>query len=228
MLAITGGKGGCGKTTTTLGLARALANQGFEPLVVDGDCDMPDIHHRLMLEDDAGVDAVAAGRPLTDVVQRTERMPGVAVVPGGRRHNLNTALGQTAHWHGPVLVDCGAGATPDSLTPLRHATGTVVVSTDTAACIDDTRRTLTAARELGASPVGIIVRTTGSAMDCSQQFDAPVLGSMPSVVSPLDHMVVERTLSSISRLLFKQHQFDWLANAGLQGLNSANSCCDNH
>ncbi|ESP89504.1 nucleotide-binding protein, partial [Candidatus Halobonum tyrrellensis] len=41
MLAVTGGKGGTGKTTTTLGLARALDGR---TLAVDADWDLPDLH----------------------------------------------------------------------------------------------------------------------------------------------------------------------------------------
>lgn len=44
MLAIAGGKGGSGKTTTTACLARGLAGEGPPPIAVDGDCDMPDLH----------------------------------------------------------------------------------------------------------------------------------------------------------------------------------------
>ncbi|WP_049987653.1 nucleotide-binding protein [Halobellus rufus] len=41
MLAIAGGKGGSGKTTTTLGLARAI---DAPSVAVDADCDLPNLH----------------------------------------------------------------------------------------------------------------------------------------------------------------------------------------
>jgi septum site-determining protein MinD len=44
MLVIAGGKGGCGKTTTALGLAAVLAERGAPAVVADADRDMPDLH----------------------------------------------------------------------------------------------------------------------------------------------------------------------------------------
>jgi len=55
MLAIAGGKGGVGKTTTTLGLAAALPGR---PLAVDADRDMPDLHALAGVNRDPGLDAV--------------------------------------------------------------------------------------------------------------------------------------------------------------------------
>lgn len=44
MLAVAGGKGGCGKTTTTVGLALAADRAGWACLAVDADRDVPDLH----------------------------------------------------------------------------------------------------------------------------------------------------------------------------------------
>ncbi|MFW6000490.1 MAG: AAA family ATPase, partial [Halorubrum sp.] len=39
MIAVAGGKGGSGKTTTTLGLARALSRRGAPVVAADADWD---------------------------------------------------------------------------------------------------------------------------------------------------------------------------------------------
>ncbi|RDZ49114.1 CDP-4-dehydro-6-deoxy-D-gulose 4-reductase, partial [Haloferax sp. Atlit-10N] len=46
MLAIAGGKGGCGKTTIALGVGQALGTPTRPALVVDTDRDMPNLHRR--------------------------------------------------------------------------------------------------------------------------------------------------------------------------------------
>ena len=43
MIAVTGGKGGSGKTTTTVGLARALARRGASVVAADADWDLPNL-----------------------------------------------------------------------------------------------------------------------------------------------------------------------------------------
>ena len=43
MIAVTGGKGGSGKTTTTVGLTRALARRGASVVAVDADWDLPNL-----------------------------------------------------------------------------------------------------------------------------------------------------------------------------------------
>ncbi|WP_424014753.1 MinD/ParA family ATP-binding protein [Halorubrum xinjiangense] len=43
MIAVAGGKGGSGKTTTTLGLARALSRRGAPVVAADADWDLPNL-----------------------------------------------------------------------------------------------------------------------------------------------------------------------------------------
>lgn len=56
MLAVAGGKGGSGKTTTALGLAGAFAQRRRRPLVVDCDLDAPNLHLRAGVPRDPGLD----------------------------------------------------------------------------------------------------------------------------------------------------------------------------
>lgn len=157
MLAITGGKGGCGKTTTTIGLARNLTRDGHDPIVVDADCDMPDVHHVARFDRNFGVDRLAEGHDPASVFQRSDRFPGVRFVTAGDRRNVDAALRRLSTVDAPILIDCPAGISPDATRPLRHADRALLVSTDEPVCLDDASRTITAARELDTELFGAFV-----------------------------------------------------------------------
>ena len=55
VIAVTGGKGGIGKTFVTVNLATALANTGKRVLVLDGDLGLANVD--VLLADTAGVAA---------------------------------------------------------------------------------------------------------------------------------------------------------------------------
>ncbi|MCO8268775.1 CDP-4-keto-6-deoxy-D-glucose-3-dehydrase, partial [Haloferax sp. AB510] len=76
MLAIAGGKGGSGKTTTTLGLASALDGP---VLAVDADRDMPNLHAMAGVKRSA--DAVSDGTICEPAVQSHPTDPTVSVLP---------------------------------------------------------------------------------------------------------------------------------------------------
>ena len=160
MLAIAGGKGGSGKTTTALGLASALAQHGRHPLVVDCDVDMPNLHHTADIPDFGGVDSLADGARIEQATRESVSVPGVNVLTGGRRSNLDEALRRVSPWHGPVLLDCPAGISPDATRPLRHGDATVLVSTDRPQAIEDTLTTAHCARNLDAPPLTVFLRRT--------------------------------------------------------------------
>jgi septum site-determining protein MinD len=197
MIAIAGGKGGCGKTTTALGLASALASRGARPLVVDADPDMPDVHHVAEVDREPGVDAVARGEPIERVYRQPTTLPGVAVLTAGSRENYARALdglgddgarrgSYRSRWPGPVILDCPAGAGPDAIRPLRHAATALVVTTGSPQCLEDATRTTTVARELDAEPVGTVFRerqTTDSSKQRLEMQDClpPVRARVPTV-----------------------------------------------
>ena len=185
MLAVTGGKGGCGKTTTAVGVARALATRGYDPLVIDADVDMPDLHHLVAIDRRDGVDALARGAPLDRAVQQSTTVPGVAFVTAGSPDRTAAALRATARWPGPVLVDCPAGAGPDATRPLRAAESALIVSTDERQAIEDSRRTLAVARQLGARPVGVVLRTVTRDDPPSRIGRCQVLEALSTVDDPL-------------------------------------------
>lgn len=162
MLAITGGKGGCGKTTTTLGLAAAFARQRRRPVAVDADRDMPNLGIVANAVELPGVAVVANpdGRPLSDLR-----------LPPGRR---------------PVFVDCPAGGGPDAADPLRRADRALVVTTDRRQSVEDALKTIAMARALDTPIAGVVVSRQADPPDgLAEAADAPVVACVPAVENPL-------------------------------------------
>jgi septum site-determining protein MinD len=212
MLAIAGGKGGCGKTTTALGLARAMARVGENPLVVDADTDCPDVHLLANVDREPTWDALDE-RVLDCVAQRSPSLGGIAVVPAGGADAVADALARVRDWPGPVLVDCPAGAGPAATTPLRAAERSVLATTDDPETLADTAKTADVAARLDARPAAAVVRTGESDLD--PPFDAPVVETVPRVAidrpstraieAILSHPGVIATYQSVASRLGREH-----------------------
>jgi septum site-determining protein MinD len=152
-VAVAGGKGGCGKTTATLGLAAALVERGRHPLAVDADVAVPDLHIRAGVDREPGLPAVRAGAHPAAVAQESPTCPGVAVLSAGASASgAEPALAAVAALDRPAVVDSPAGAGPDAAAPLRVADAAVVVSTATRVGRADAAKTVRMARSLAAEP----------------------------------------------------------------------------
>ena len=181
MLAIAGGKGGCGKTTTAIGLASVLGERGRDPLVVDADTDMPNVHHLVGLDTVGGIDAVADGRSIERAIESPDSVPGVSVLTGGNRSSLADALDRLRRWPGPVLLDCPTGVNAGATRPLTAARASLLVSTDQPQCLEDARTTALVARNLAATPCGALLWRTGESPVVRAIGDYPVLETVPTV-----------------------------------------------
>lgn len=213
MLAIAGGKGGCGKTTTTLGLATALARDGERPLVVDADCDMPNLHTMAETDSRPGLDAVADGDSIAVATHRSTVVPGVDVLPAGTVSGPipPVALRRLRRSRRTVLLDCPAGATEAAVTPLRHADGALVVSTGAPASLSDTVKTARMAETLDADLIGSVVtkadtRTPLDAVTERSHTLEPVLGTVPPVDGDvLGHSVVQTSYDRVAAAIQRRN-----------------------
>jgi len=185
MLAIAGGKGGVGKTTTALGLSTAVDT----PVVAaDADPDMPDLHAL------AGVDreptlASLDGRDPERIGQSHPDESDVAVLPAPRiddTDGLDRALDRLARSGRSAVVDCPAGAGPDTAVPLRAADATLLVTTLCAPALRDAAKTAAMARTLDAPPLGVVLTRTRSAPEAVVDLlGCPIVASVPAVEPPI-------------------------------------------
>ena len=188
MLAIAGSKGGCGKTTTTLGLASAFTRAETPTLAIDADRQMPDLHVIADVDREptlASVDGTDAGT----VAQEVSELSGVSVLPGpkpGESVDVQRTLEHLDDGGSQVLVDCPSGTGPDLTDPLAAADAVVVVTTDRGRSIEDTVTTVEVANRLGVPVVGAIVTMTDEASSAVEtQLDVPVLATVPKSEAPL-------------------------------------------
>jgi septum site-determining protein MinD len=161
ILAVTGGKGGVGKSTVAYNLGAALG-----AVVVDADLGMadlpsghgPDLHDVL-----AGrADPVEAVRP----ARRATGESAVRLLPCGRSiagaraadvTRLADVLQQVAREFGDVVVDCPAGMRADAGVPLAVADCAALVVSPQPFALADAVRTRALARELDTPLAGAVV-----------------------------------------------------------------------
>lgn len=125
-LAITGGKGGVGKTQVALNLALVLARQGYRTLLLDGDVELANVNVMLGVYPGMTLEHVVLGeRTLDEVVlpvtENLDLLPGASGVPGcleldsARREDFLAQLRTLEQGYDRVIIDTAAGLSTPAL-----------------------------------------------------------------------------------------------------------------
>ncbi|MBP1953743.1 septum site-determining protein MinD [Halarchaeum rubridurum] len=199
MLAIAGGKGGVGKTTTALALADAYVRQRRRPLVADADRGMPNCHLCAGTSGERGVAALASGTPLDACVEPARVPPGTDVLAGGDA--APESYLDDLPTDRPVLVDTAAGAGADVGAALAAADSAVVVVTADRDAVRDGLKSAALARALG-TPVAacVVVATTGDVTGIERVVEAPAV-PVPASATPLADAAVEAAYDRVAGVI---------------------------
>ena len=147
-LAVTGGKGGVGKTQVALNLALVLAKQGYRTLLLDGDVELANVNVMLGVYPGMTLEHVVLGERSLDevllpVTENLDLLPGASGVPGclemaqGDRQAFLENLAQLERRYDRVIIDTAAGLTSQALHMVAAAhLAAIVVTPDPTSMTD--------------------------------------------------------------------------------------------
>lgn len=205
MIAIAGGKGGCGKTTTTVGLARALASRTSAPVVgIEGDWDMPNLRSLARIAPTSAPVHVSTIPDAPGSI-RTGGLTILDAPPAGERNRARAAyerLDRDLRTRTPwAVIDCPAGAGRDAAVPIDVATGVVLVSTDEPASLRDAAKTAAMARTLGTPVLGGVLTKTERVPDGTERLLGGEIVPVPEASDPLAATPIEAAYGHVATLL---------------------------
>ena len=148
VIAITSGKGGVGKSNVAANLAICLAASGNDVVLIDGDLGLANLDVLLNVRARHTLaEVITEGRPLEEVIQVAPG--GVRLICGAsglarmadltpfERQKILDELTGIEHQADYIIIDTGAGISPDVLNFCSVAQRTIVVATTDPAAITD-------------------------------------------------------------------------------------------
>jgi flagellar biosynthesis protein FlhG len=136
-IAVSGGKGGVGKSTFSVNLAVTYALRGSKTIAFDGDFGMADLNLLLGTAPSTSMLDLLAGMPIEDVVVEAhgiDLLPGLngshrlANLPIGERERLFDEIANVARRYETVIVDTAAGISEDTTALTSCASEVVIVA----------------------------------------------------------------------------------------------------
>jgi flagellar biosynthesis protein FlhG len=183
VIAVTSGKGGVGKTTTSVNLAVSMALDGKQVMLLDGDLGLANVDVMLGLQPTFNLSHVIAGECSLEETL-LQGPAGILVVPAssGKRNMAELSPAENAglvrafsELHRPLdtlIVDTAAGIADSVITFSQASQQIVVVVTNDPQSLTDAYALIKVLnREHGIKRVHVLANQTNSAREAKEIFD---------------------------------------------------------
>jgi septum site-determining protein MinD len=166
LIVISSGKGGVGKTTTSVNLASALAKHGKEVILVDGNLTTPNVGLHLGLTKFPVTlnDVLKGEAELTDSIYlhplNFKIVPGSLSVRSFSEINSRKLKGifdELKEMCDFVIVDSAAGLGNEAISVIKNADEIIIVTNPELPAVTDAFKVVTLAKEIGIPVVGVVL-----------------------------------------------------------------------
>ena len=193
ILGIISGKGGVGKTTTSINLAASIADRGYQTFLVDGNLTTPNVslHLGIPLYPVTLHDVLRGNATIDEAIYH--HPSGVKVVPASlaveHLNDLNTekfrdAVYQLTAKKGIVIIDGSAGLGRETQAIIDIADSLIIVTNPELPAVTDALKAIKVARKNRKHVTGVIVnRVRGRTHEMTKEevmdmLNVPILGEV--------------------------------------------------
>ncbi len=193
IIAVASGKGGTGKTTTSINLGLALNKLGKDVLVVDANINTPNIglHLGTPVLDITLNDVLDGDKDILDASYLHHS--GIKIVPASisldnlkiSSEKIKNVFNELSTLNSDVILDTGPGFGEEVLAALEASDETLIVTTPDLPSVTDSLKTVKIAEELGSSVIGIVLNKVKkgelemSIEEIENMLDRSVIGVVP-------------------------------------------------
>jgi septum site-determining protein MinD len=198
VIVITSGKGGVGKTTTSINLGAALNFFGENVLILDGNLSTPNIGVNLgSPEVPITLNHVLSNKAnLSEAIYEHES--GVKIIPSSlsikdlgkkRQLKIKDLKNDLKKYSNYIIVDCSAGLSEETKEAIEVADDLIIVTNPEIAAITDALKTIKIAGDMKKNILGIIVsRVRKDKIEMQpntvkEMLELPILGMIPEDIS---------------------------------------------
>lgn len=205
IITVTSGKGGVGKTTTSINLGAALNALNKEVIIVDANLTTPNVGLHLgapivpvnlnhVMQGKAKVsDAIYEHESGTKIIPSSLSVKELRKINHGKLKEIAKKLRGMADF---VILDSAAGLGDEAFSSIEAADELIVVTNPEITAVTDALKTVKLAQEMGKQVKGVIVTRVSndknqmSIGNIKEMLDLPVLGVVPedrNILASLRH-----------------------------------------